>query len=536
MSAGFRGYQQHNFEELGQHTACGLDPLLVAGCGYGKGFIISRIVDSVLRSAQHSKTDVSIIFAVHGISLCIDMSGRIGKLGIPHGILVGGKRRERWHPVQVASIDTLARMEHPPKADLFIIDEAHLALSPIWRKTLDKFPNARRIGCTATPLRLDRKGLGKKTGGLFDVMVLGPSVLDLIKDGFLVRSRVLEPPPIEGSREVKLGPADNLGAQAAVFDKVKLIGDEIRHYKQYARGRKGVTFCTDQKHAFHVAEQFTQSGIPWVYVDANTPLGDEKFPKPGTRAHIYRDLDAANGNLMGISNVGITQIGWDHSIVSYLGVMRRTGSFALWHQMMGRGSRIHPEKNDFLIIDHAGNTQLHAPMGYFESPIEWSLDGEAVKSGDPVKNFTIQTCKQSVLDCSCGRTENHDPTGAHLACYATFRPGPVQCPFCGCPILKKERKIETVDSALVELQRPMFQVPLARQVAALFQHEADVTAATVKRLAEKRKQLDYLLRQAERNGHKSGTARHRYAARFGEYPPRDWMPAEWRDSHVEELV
>ena len=51
----------------------------------------------------------------------------------------------------------------------------HMALSPTWRKTLDRYPNARYIGATATPIRLDKKGLGKSTGGLFDSMVLGPS-------------------------------------------------------------------------------------------------------------------------------------------------------------------------------------------------------------------------------------------------------------------------------------------------------------------------------------------------------------------------
>lgn len=531
----FRGEQQRVFDELSARCAEGLNPLVVAPCGFGKGVVISHIVHSALTLAKLHGYQISIIFAVHGISLVVDMSGRLTRANIPHGVLMGGAKRQRWHPVQVASLDTLARMVHPPPCDIFIIDEAHLALAPIWKKTIQRFPDARVIGLTATPIRLDGKALGRESGGFFDCMVLGPTTQGLINDGWLVRSRVLEPPPIEGAREVKTkGGNDNLGAQAEVFDKVKLIGDEIEHYKRHASGRKGVTFCTDQKHAAHVAQAFTEVGIPWAYVDSETPLGDERNPQAGTRAAIWRDLDAPNGNLMGISNVGITQIGWDHPIVSYLGIMRRTGSFGLWHQMLGRGSRIHPGKSDFLVIDHAGNTELHAPMGYFESEIEWSLDGEPVKKGNGEKSVSVRTCKNSFMNCPCGApvvdSDNpadmegkHDRSGTHWPCYGNFRAGGDECPFCRCPLPRKSRKVETVTGELVERARPVIgPIPdsLAARVAGEFALIPPVVLApTVK----DRRLFDFLRLKAKREGKKPSWAAHVFVAKTGLPVPGEWM-------------
>lgn len=524
----FRGEQQRVFDDLSVVASEGQNPILVAPCGFGKGLIISHIVHSALELARIGGYSVSIIFGVYGVSLVADMSQRLTRANIPHGVLMGGARRQRYHPVQVASLNTLAGMVHPPACDLFIIDEAHLALAPIWKKTIERFPDARIIGMTATPVRMDGKGLGRASGGFFDSMVLGPTTSQLIRDGYLVRSRVLEPPPTAGAADVRVkGGNDNLGAQSAVFDKVQLIGDEIEHYRKHASGRKGVTFCADQKHAAHVAEAFSVAGIPWAYVDADTPMG--------TRAAIWRDLDTENGNLMGISNVGITQIGWDHPIVSYLGIMRRTGSFGLWQQMLGRGSRIHPGKTDFLVIDHAGNTELHAPLGYFESDIEWSLDGEPVKPGGK-KEASVRTCKNSFMNCGCGAvvSENadpgtHDASGTHWPCYSTFPSGPDECPHCKCPIPRKGREVETVKGDLAERIRPdpatfNGRVPgsLAAQIASAFA----VTPIVARKLL--RKDFDWLLEKARREGKKPGWAKHVAEARTGAHVPVEWMPDEWR--------
>ena len=573
----FRGQQQRVFNETTAAVSDGLNPLIVAPCGFGKGVLIAHLIHAALESAKRHGHSISIIFAVHGNSLVVDLSQRLTRAGIPHGVLMGSARRQRWHPVQVASLDTLARMTHPPECDLFIVDEAHLAIAPVWARTIRRFPNARIIGMTATPIRMDGRGLGKKAtqyqhpdrprliwdgsderpkwlealiseggtpnvidGGFFDVMINGPSVQNLIDEKYLVRSRVLEPPAVEGAKEIRLKKGDDkLAQQAAVFDKVKLIGDEIGHYKQYAEGRKGVTFGADKKHAYHIAEEFTKAGIPWVYVDADTPLGDEKNPQPGTRAAIWRDLDAENGNLMGVSNCGITKIGWDHSIVSYLGIMRLFGSIAEWIQVQGRGSRTHPGKYDFLVIDHGGSRAYHGDIGYFEYPVEWSLDGEGIKTGSK-KTASIKTCKNSWMNCECGKPVRldrdglaepgyHDRHGTHWPCYGHWTAAVDECPFCGCPILRAGRTVETdAKAALVERERVVFHEPPARIPDSLAAKVAGEFRLTSQAPVVDRRELVALLDQARKTGRKPGWAKHVLEGR-GVRVPVEWMPREWRE-------
>src|SRR5208282_2051072 len=108
----------------------------------------------------------------------------------------------------------------------------------------------------------------------------------------------------------------------------------------------------------------------------------------------------------------------------------KTASLGLWRQMLGRGSRPYPGKDSFLVLDHVGNTHLHHPYGMFEDRVPWSLDGRAIKDdGEPT--LSITTCK---------------------ACFATFKTGPRECPYCGAAIVVKARKIETVTGDLVEVQ------------------------------------------------------------------------------------
>ena len=423
-----RPYQENDLAAmrmlLREHQAV----LYVAPCGSGKGTLISHIVNTCVRNNKR------VIFAVHGKALVHDMSQRVARLNIPHGVLMGSHRRERWHAVQVCSIDTLHRMEHPPKADLIIADESHMALSPTWRKTIDRYPQSKLIGMTATPIRLDRKGLGRKSGGLFDAMVIGPTERELIDMGHLVRSRVLAPPPPADLGAVKKTAGEyNSKEQAQVCDKAKVIGDIVEHWKKYAAGRKTASFGVDQAHAKHIEESFRSRGINWAYVDAETPDSE--------REQIWRDLDAENGNLMGVSSVGCISVGWDHPIVSCLIAARKTASLGLWRQMLGRGSRPHRNKDHFLVLDHVGNTHDHFPYGMFEDQVEWQLDGEAVKRGETTRSESVTTCKRSaIID---GVTK--------LPCYATFKTGPTECPYCGLPIVKAVRKIEQQAGELQEI-------------------------------------------------------------------------------------
>jgi DNA repair protein RadD len=490
-----RPYQEKEIHELRECLRRGLDPLLVAPCGSGKGSLIAYMVH---RAVERGKR---VLFAVYGKSLVVDMSQRVDRLGIKHGVLLGGKKRERWHSVQVASIDTLHRMEDPPQVDLAIIDEADLAVSPTWKKALSRH-SGRIVGMTATPVRLDGKGLGKKSGGLFDAMILGPTEAELIKDGYLVGSHVLAPPPPPDLGRVKKTASEfDIRQMAQVCDKSKIIGDVVEHWKKHSGGGKTVTFAIDQAHAQHVGEQFRLAGFSWAYVDADTPLGDPKAPEPGTRAAIWRDLDY--GDLRGVVSVGCTSVGWDHSIVSCVVALRKTASLRLWKQQLGRGSRIHPGKKFFTVIDHCGNTAFHEPYGCFEDAIPWSLDGEAVASGPSEKQERYVTCKVPAMVDGALR----------YPCYAVFKAGPPMCPYCGIPLVKQVAKVEVEEGELQEYKR-LENVTYAGSTG---------TSASMHRMRVFQSLIDDA-RQRPRVHDKTAWAVQIFKERFGVAPPREWVP------------
>lgn len=489
-----RPHQQIDLDHLRSEVRAGRDPLLVAPCGYGKGTVISLIVK---RSVEAGR---SIVFAVHGKSLVHDMSQRVSRLGIDHGVLIGGHKRARQHKVQIASIDTMHRMEFPPTADYVIVDEAHMAASPTWQKALGRYPRARKIGMTATPCRLDGKGLGKATGGLFDSMITGPSEVDLIRLGYLVRSRVMT-----GSAPEISAKALRSDKQLAVAcDKTTLIGDVVENYRKHASDRKAAAFGVDQKHAQHIAESFRGAGVEWAYVDADTPESE--------RQAIWKDLDF--GNLRGVSSVGCISVGWDHPIVSCLIMARPTASLGLWKQMLGRGSRPHPGKSEFIVLDHAGNTSRHAPYGRFEDAVEWSLDGDAVREVNDVSGPQVKVCWGPPVLMS-------GPLGSirKFPCRQQFRAGPVECPFCGYPLPKASREVETVPGELGDMgMHPSLWAP----------HDLADGIQPVK-VADRRSFLWQMVGVAKKRGFKSAWVKNRFREKFQAEPPRDWWPKEWRE-------
>ena len=479
MSVVLRPYQIRDLDLMRAELRAHRSALYVAPCGSGKGTLISHIVNTCVERGKR------VIFAVHGKALVHDMSQRVARLGIKHGVLMGAHRRERWHAVQVASIDTLHRMEHPPQADLIIADECHMSLSPTWRKTIDRYPQSKVIGMTATPIRLDRQGLGSASGGLFDSMVVGPTERELIEMGFLVRSRVLAPPPPSDLGSLKKTAGEfNTKQQAAVCDKAKVIGDIVKHWVQHAEQRHGATaaFGVDQAHANHIAEQFRLAGFEFAYVDAETPDTD--------RQRIWDDLD--HRRIRGVSSVGCLSVGWDHSVVDCIISARKTASLGLWRQMLGRGSRIHPGKENFLCLDHVGNTHQHFPYGMFEDEVPWCLDGEAIRPSEH-KADSVTTCKTPAIVDGVKR----------LPCYATFKTGPKECPYCGLVIMVKARKIEQQDGELKEI----------KWVSA---SELQQRERTMKALYEA------LHRQQRENNYKPGFASIRYKEQYGEWPKRAW--------------
>jgi superfamily II DNA or RNA helicase len=171
--------------------------LFVLPTGGGKTQVATSIMEQYARAYKSS------VFVVHRREIVNQTCAKLRGLGVAHGVIMAGVRPRPLERVQVAAIQTLYaraistnRMEMP-EADLVFIDEAHRACAMTYRKVIDAYPRARIIGLTATPCRGDGRGLG----GVFETLIEGPQVPDLIERGHLVRTRVYA--PVDGQPNLK---------------------------------------------------------------------------------------------------------------------------------------------------------------------------------------------------------------------------------------------------------------------------------------------------------------------------------------------
>lgn len=464
-----RPYQEHDLEEVRVQMREHRSVLLVEPTGAGKGTLASHIVRNANERGR------SVLFLVNRRTLVRDMSGRLDKLGLDHGIVMGDDpRRRAWLSTHIASIDTLHRRPYIPHADLLILDEAHFAVSPIWSRVLERYPDAKILGMTATPIRLDGRGLGE----VFESMVQGPQVQQLIDMGYLVPSRLIQPPGAPNVSGVRMVGGDfNRSALAEVCDQTKIIGNIVKHWTQYASDRKTVSFGVHQKHAQNIAERFRTAGISCAYVDAETPDAE--------RDRIWKDLD--EGQLRVVSSVGVVSYGWDHPIVSCVIGARPTASIGLWLQQVGRGSRPYPGKENLLVLDHAGNSSRLDVL--YEDDRVWSLEGEALKSTKDDKAPSVTIC---------------------VSCYRGFKAGPKRCPWCGALLPVQFRHVLEEEGVLEERKRQ-------RKALAIEEWRRVVTGE------QRREKFLEFRRIAKERGYSPKWPQVKYKVIFGQWPKKEWI-------------
>jgi superfamily II DNA or RNA helicase len=243
-----------------------------------------------------------------------------------------------------------------PPADLILIDEAHHTPARTYQKLIEAYPDAIVIGLTATPCRGDGRGLGS----IYKLMIECPQVPDLIKQGYLVRSRVYAPvtPDLKG---VKVRAGDYVEEQlAGRMDTDKLVGDVVTHWHRLAERRRTIVFATSVGHSRHLADEFAKSGVKVEHLDGTTPEVE--------RTAMLERL--ASGETEVITNCMVLTEGFDLPDVGCITLARPTKKMGLFRQMIGRGLRPAEGKVDCIILDHSGAVFEH---GLPEDRVEWPL-------------------------------------------------------------------------------------------------------------------------------------------------------------------
>ena len=382
--------------------------LIQAPTGAGKTALSAFMLDSASRRKRRGW------FVCHRAELVEQTALTFDKVGIQYGIIAAGYPLNPLNPVQICSIDTLkGRIGRYQPPDLVVWDECHHTAAAGWKRVKEAYRAAKHVGLSATPERLDGKGLDE----LFDAMVPGPSVQWLIGQGFLSKYRAFAPPgPSMAGVHTRMGDFVR-GENEAAMDKPTITGDAIKHYMRYARGKSAVAFCVSVKHSQHVAAEFRAAGVVAAHLDGAMDRSERKRIVQAFR----------RGDIQVLTNVDLFGEGFDLPSLEVSIILRPTQSLSLYLQQVGRCLRPAPGKEYALILDHAGNIARH---GLPDDDREWSLQGRKKKP---------KTAEKSALAMrQCPK------------CYASHRPMPV-CPECRHVYAVVAREPEQVDGDLIEV-------------------------------------------------------------------------------------
>ena len=398
MAIDLRPYQEQAIERLRAAMARDRRVVCVAPTGSGKGKMLAWLAAA---KKKH------VLIAVHRTELVAQTVAALAKAEVACGIIAAGHAERPEFAVQVAMVSTLTRPQRLARwagwdPALMLVDECQHLIAKSWGRLIEVFPHAYLIGFTATPLRLDGKGLGR----IFKDMVVGATVKELIAAKYLSEVVHFAPPSQLDLANIKTIAGDFDAEEAAErMRRARLVGDAIAHYQRYIDGPAIAYACTIA-HSQELATEFCTAGIRALHVDAGTKETDRAAAVVGL----------GNGEVDIIFNVGLFTEGLDVPALAGVLLLRPTKSLGLYLQMCGRALRVAPGKERAVILDHAGNCYVH---GLVEDDHEWSLNdrNKQSKAAKQTK-AAVKVCPICVVVV---------PAAARLCpqCGAVFAPEPL---------------------------------------------------------------------------------------------------------------
>ena len=415
------------------------------------------------------------LFVVERKTLARQAAARFQKYGMLTGILRGDDSHVRgYEPVIVGSIQTIAaRKKSAQVADTLsrvtavVVDEAHIRFKE-HDKLAQALPDARILGLSATPLR---DGLAEA----FDVLVRGPDYDWMIAQKYLVRPRYFLPTHTQVDRALSSMGISSTGdfhqgdLSKLMRDKV-IIGDIVETWIEKASNRPTICFCVDIAHSRETCDAFRLRGIPAEHIDMHT--------KDDERSAMFERF--RTGQTKVLCSVVVLGTGFDEPSASCAILARPTLSLILHIQQIGRAMRPWPNKDDCLVLDHAGNVHRHGRVEDFLPPDLTEIDRRSDKKK---------------------RTQGAADVFPCPSCRAMMEPGQRICDECGHEI-RKPATVHHVPGELVEDDSG---------------REPDTSIEDLQTLYLE------LLSYCDQRGRKRGWAYHKIKDNYGFKPPWAWQ-------------
>jgi len=424
MSIDLRPYQSDLVDNTRLSLARGNRRVVVyLPTGAGKTRTAAAIIGMALAKGR------KVVFVANRKQLVLQTSAVLHGLGIKHGILQADNTRSLDARVLVASIDTVHLRGLPDDIGLIIIDECHSVAGSAKLKLIMFSRNlVPVIGLTATPFAAGMaKHYKELDGALFEDLVIGATVADLIADGHLVDCDIYAPsePDLKGVRSSKGidGETDFRQSDLAkAIDKPSLIGDIRDHWFRLARNKQTVVFATDIPHSKHIVETFQAAGVAAEHIDYR--MDDDE------RAAILKRF--ASGVTTVLSNCALLSEGWDCPTAEVMILARPTRSLIRYIQMVGRVLRPAPGKERALLLDHSGST---VRLGHPCDDLPLALD-----DGKPRISGSRNTDRRESLPKKCAKCNFVKPAKVH------------ECPACGFAP-ERQNAVQTINGTLVKQAR-----------------------------------------------------------------------------------
>lgn len=367
----------------------------VLGCGGGKSVIQAEIS----RSATNKHNNV--LFLVHRKELCEQIYNTFSSYGVDMELC------------SVSMVQTVSRhIDRIQIPKIIITDEAHHSTAASYKKIYEAFPDALRLGFTATPCRLNKGGLGE----VYDDLITSVSTQWLIENHYLAPYKYYS---------VKLADTSGLHVRAGEYkaDEVaelmqnkEIYGSTVEQWEKLARNKKTIVYCASVEAAEQTAAEFRKAGYTAEALSGTTPKEQ--------RAQVMQQF--RSGELLILCNCELFGEGLDVPDCECTVLLRPTQSLTLYIQQSMRSMRYMPGKTA-IIIDHVGNCYLH---GLPDDDRIWTLEPKH-KQENVVK---IRECKN---------------------CFAVYPPTKERCPYCGYMAEKEVQraKKKVVEIDLVEMKR-----------------------------------------------------------------------------------
>lgn len=255
--------------------------------------------------------------------------------------------------IKVMSIQWLSRhyLDMAEKPSLIVIDEAHHAVAKTYAEVMNAYPEARKLGVTATPCRLNKKGFTD----LFDVLLQSWPTKKFIADGRLslydymsIKADSIDQRMVFGLTKRGADGDFSLKEMSEKLDVQPSIERLCDTILRYASNKKGIVYAIDIKHAEHIAEQYRVHGIHAVAISSKTPNDERRLMIDKFKAGLIQVL----------VNVDLFGEGFDCPDVEFIQLARPTLSLAKYLQQVGRGMRVFEGKKFCLILDNVGLYRL----------------------------------------------------------------------------------------------------------------------------------------------------------------------------------